>query len=200
MDEVEELIAKLGNPDLKSREGAAQALPKIKDARVIPALIGALVDENAHMQLLAAQGLAEIGAPAFPALIEALGDERLMVRRGAGSALVAIGKPAVPALIEALKDERAEVREYVAWSLGNIGDARAVPALVEALKDENVLYHFFGALSMIGDARAVPALLGAVNHKDADMRVNAIYCLGEILRKYGTVAAVSEFEAHLQEG
>jgi hypothetical protein len=76
-------------------------------------------------------------ADALPALIGALEDENDWVRRAAAEALGGIGdRGAVPALIGALKDEKADVRQAAAGALGGIGDPRAVPALIGALKDE----------------------------------------------------------------
>jgi len=76
--------------------------------------------------------LIEIGPAAVPALIGALKDENEKVRRSAAGTLGIIGleaKTAVPFLIEALKDKNEEVRQESAGALENINTPEAQKAL-----------------------------------------------------------------------
>ena len=77
-------------------------------------------------------------------------------------------------------DER--VRQYLALSLGHLGDDAATPALVKALGDGDPTTRLYAgwALGNIGDRRAVPGLLERVGDDDAGVRKIAIYALGVI--------------------
>ncbi len=77
-------------------------------------------------------GLASL--PALPALMGALKDDDICVRMMSANAIAAIGKaagPAVPALIAAgsVKGEQVHVLRSVATALGSIGKPAAAPAL-----------------------------------------------------------------------
>ncbi|MEM4359453.1 MAG: HEAT repeat domain-containing protein, partial [Candidatus Bilamarchaeaceae archaeon] len=135
----------------EEREGAAEALGKIGDARAVPVLIDALKDKDRYVRYEAAEALGKIG------------DAR-----------------AVPVLIDALKDKDRYVRYEAAEALGKIGDARAVPVLIDALKDKDryVRYEAAEALGKIGDARAVPVLIDALKDKDRYVRYEAAEALG----------------------
>jgi len=77
---------------------------------------------------------------AVPALIGALNDEDILVRRDASYALGSIGPDALPALIEALKSPHENVRRGSVHALGRMGPAArdALPALTEARNDEGI--------------------------------------------------------------
>jgi len=81
---------------------------------------------------LGALGVASKGA--VPALIGALSDEEPKLAEAAIDALSNIGACAVPALRQALHDDRGDVRANAAWALGHIGPAarEAVPDLIFA--------------------------------------------------------------------
>src|SRR5262249_50824570 len=74
------------------------------------------------------------------------------------------------------------VRQYLALTMGNIGDKRAVSALVDGLNDdpvENRIYTLW-ALGAIGDNAAVPGVLQQLQHQDPAVRKVAAYVLGAI--------------------
>lgn len=97
------------NENASVREGAAEALGLIRDARAVESLIQALNnDENASVRDRAAEALGNIR------------DDR-----------------AVGPLLQALKDEANGVRSGAAFALGKIGDESVVGPLTEALKDED---------------------------------------------------------------
>ncbi len=188
----------LGRSDIPSalKRALAEALGEIGDPRAIPALVGALKDENERVRRAAAVALGRIGAPAVPALIGALKDADREVRRAAAEALGRIGdREAVPALIGALKDADWEVRGAAAEALVRIG-APAVPALVGALKDENgwVRGAAAEALGRVGDPRAVPALVGALEDAEEWVRRAAAGALGRIGDREAVPALVGALE------
>ncbi|HTY90739.1 MAG TPA: HEAT repeat domain-containing protein [Methanocella sp.] len=69
----------------------------------------------------------------FSGLIQALASENK--RFEAAEKLIDAGSSAVEPLVSALKFDNWRVRGNAAWTLGEIGDARAVNGLVEALDD-----------------------------------------------------------------
>jgi HEAT repeat protein len=119
------------------RTGAVWDLYRIKDPRVVPALIAALKNKGSYIA-------------------------NAEVRREAAKALCLLkDRRAVPALIAALKDDWAHID--AAKALGKIKDIRAVPYLIAWIKDgsrETWTRRITAtvALGNIGDVRAVPAL------------------------------------------
>ena len=78
------------------------------------------------------------------------------------------------------KDPR--IRQFLALTMGHLGDPRAVPALVEGLDDpevENQIYTLW-ALGSIGDNAAVPGILAELRNDDPSVRKVAAYVLGAI--------------------
>jgi HEAT repeat protein len=83
---------------------------------------------------------------------------------------------------QSTKSEDPRVRQYLALTMGNLGDPRAVPALVKGLNDtdiENQIYTLW-ALGSIGDGSAVPNILGRLTSSEAAVRKTAAYVLGVI--------------------
>jgi HEAT repeat protein len=74
------------------------------------------------------------------------------------------------------------IRQFLALTMGHLGDPRAVPALVEGLTDpevENQIYTLW-ALGSIGDNAAVPGILAELRNDDPSVRKVAAYVLGAI--------------------
>jgi len=169
-------------PDPDVRSTAVTALAKIKDARVVPALIARLKDRDANVRLAAATALGELDHPdMLEALIGGLKDSSYHVRRVAAQALGKRRDPgAVEPLIAALDDEHSWVRTRVIAALTTIGDPRAVKPLIGRLGDEDhgVRLGAVQSLGKLEDARAVEPLVGMVkNDQDANMRRQAIEAL-----------------------
>lgn len=105
---------------------------------------------------------------AVPALTGALQDDEWQVRSAAAVALGQIGPDAASAtarLVEVLqKDARDSVRGDAAWALGRIGPgaAAAVPALMKALSDEAAAERAAAALETLGEGTAAAERLTAV--------------------------------------
>jgi HEAT repeat protein len=95
------------------------------------------------------------------------------------------GSPFVHDVIAVYTNSQKEdprVRQYLALTLGNIGDRSAVQTLVEGLNDdhvENRIYTLW-ALGSIGDNAAVPGVLKQLQHQDPAVRKVAAYVLGAL--------------------
>ncbi len=74
------------------------------------------------------------------------------------------------------------IRQFLALTMGRLGDPRAVPALTEGLNDpevENQIYTLW-ALGTIGDNAAVPGIVNELRNEDPSVRKVAAYVLGSI--------------------
>lgn len=100
-DRIEVLIKTLKSPVRKEREEAVYELVKMRDPRVVKALIQALKDEDYE------------------------------VRKAVSSVLPGIVHRGVKAFIEALEDPDRGVQLYAISVLGSIGDPRAIEPLIK---------------------------------------------------------------------
>jgi HEAT repeat protein len=168
---IEPVIAALRDSNSKVREGAAEALARIGEARAVGPLLTALEDGDSYVRKAAAEALAKIG------------DGR-----------------AVEPLITALKDEDRVVRGAAAWALGQMADERAIEPLMTALGDREACVRALGgpdppkALARIGRP-AVEPLIGALRHNDSRVRQGAAEALGLI----GDVWAVKPLTKRLRD-
>jgi HEAT repeat protein len=173
-DRVESLIKKFQSKRPNDRAEAVTQLARIKDARVVPLLIGALKDANSYVRGQTAAALGDTGDKrAVQPLITVLKDDDYMyVRHESAKALGKIKDgSAVQPLINALNDETPDVREEAAKALIEIG-APARETLDRALKQGNLkavadAYYF---LISIGEPRSEVALIGAL-HKYGNKRM-----------------------------
>ena len=158
--------------------------------RAVPALTGALEDEDSFVRTNAASLLGRAGpaaAAAVPALARVLENDRhTVVLYRVAAALGNIGEAArgsIPQLIEILKDGNWFVYETARHGLTSFGEL-AVPALIDLLQDPDPDYHWSAAdvLGDIGPAAeaAVPALARALEDSDEDVRSAAASALGNI--------------------
>jgi HEAT repeat protein len=197
---ISALVESLKNNDAKVRSHAVRALVfqvGINDDIVIPALVGALKDENAEVRQIAAGGLATAGLegdkalPALSALVKALNeDKNADVRYSSAVALRNFGTKAeivLPTLIKALEDSNANVRGAAAVTLRDIGaDTKtAIPALIKALKDDNAAVRSYAAYALSrNDTKnfkvAVPALVEALKDQYAHVRINTAIAIRAI--------------------
>ncbi len=131
--------------DARVRRAAAHGLGELElPARVVPALLPLLGDEDAGVRYFAARGLGDQeDARAAPALARALSDREPRVRRVAAEALSdleyseQVDLAVIEALGRALSDADPEVRSAVVHALGHIEDPRATPHLLRALRDSH---------------------------------------------------------------
>jgi HEAT repeat protein len=160
------------------RKAAAEALGAMADKRAIPALVGALHDEDKDVRRSAADALHTLGWQPTP---DAVGVHYRIIRKE-WKECAAIGEPAVEPLIAVLLGEDWADSRAAAEALGAIGDCRAVAPLFAALKKYG--WGIIGsdvaeALSRIG-VPAVTDLIGILADGDADARLAAVSALGAI--------------------
>jgi hypothetical protein len=87
--------------------------------------------------------------------------------------------PDVEGAIRLLRSEDVQIRQFMAYLLGQVGDARAIEPLIEALEDENAAVQgaAANALGKLGDQRAVDYLLPLLRHKNRQLVVWVAYAL-----------------------
>jgi HEAT repeat protein len=142
---IEFWLEELHNPEAHFRQRAAAELEKAvgKQAAVIPALVGALMDKDPGVRQFAACALERLerADPAVRhALVMKLGDGSRLVRIQAALDLKKLGagdRRVVAALADAVKDTDADVRRLAIQALGRQGAAAksALAALRAALTD-----------------------------------------------------------------
>ena len=194
MNNIDELITQLQDPNPDVRSSTVKALAKSGDSTAVAPLITALQDESELVRGCALQGLKDIGPPAVPLLIVALKNRDRKVRRKASCVIDNIGFElkevgdfqAIAPLIDALQDPTSVVRSHSVTALGKIGEPQALPAVISALKTEavrsaldiGVCYRAIEALHRLGET-AAESLIHALKHQDRAIRRKAATLLGK---------------------
>lgn len=194
MNNIDELVIQLQDPNPDVRSSAVEALAKSGDSRAVASLITALQDKSESVRGRVLQGLKDIGPPAAPLLIVALKNPNPQVRRKASCVIDNIGYElkgigdfrAVEPLIDALKDPTTVVRSHSVTALGKIGGPHALPAVIAALKTEavrrtldiGVCYRAIEAIHKLGNP-AAECLIPALKHPDTAIRRKAATLLGK---------------------
>jgi HEAT repeat protein len=170
--------------------------PAAKQA--IPALTENLQIVDASDPFNVPLALAAIGAESLPALVGALTNQEERVRYAASAALGELrapAQPAVPMLVAMLTDKNETVRLYAARSLGMIGGngQQAVPGLIHCLGDGSPPVRrqaatALGAFPLEGTA-AVPRLTELLNDQDHEVRRCASVTLARIDPQASLVAS-----------
>jgi HEAT repeat protein len=151
--------------------------------------ISKLEDREIKVRKDAAFALGQMGLAArsaIPALVRALTDDDPEVRDEVIQALVMMGPAAVGHLTEALAHKKACVREMACIALAALrGRARAaVPGLDTALTDSVETVRVWAAVARWHVARqaepVLPVLEAALKSPDADLRVQAVFTLGQL--------------------
>ncbi|MBA2541644.1 MAG: HEAT repeat domain-containing protein [Deltaproteobacteria bacterium] len=131
-----DVLPLMEHPELAMREAATFTLGRSGDKRAVPALLKALTDRRPSVQTLACLGLAQIDdGRVVGAAVATLGDARKDdVTRAACAYAIGVRKSnaGIPALLGALVDNRGEAQRLAAWSLGQLGDAKALGPLIRA--------------------------------------------------------------------
>jgi HEAT repeat protein len=112
------------DPDLSVRQCAALALRRQPAPEAVPALIGALADEDRLFARLAGDALAAVGPAATAPLAKVLQDldQPQQVRLEAARALALIGDTAaIPALFSVLEDESMWIQHWANEGLDRLG-------------------------------------------------------------------------------
>lgn len=194
-------VRQLGDPEPRTRLAAAYELAKVRGPamrRVVPALLGALRDEDTRVRVAAAHALgvaihgsaraldddvAEEIREATPALVAAVGDKDPRVRAAAAGALGALNIPGRSAL----------TGPNPLSAHGPIGPDRviALPALLRAAHDPDgsVRFAAVAAIGMLSDdANDAPAaLIEALHDADPEVRESAVSSLGRPWRNRAEV-------------
>lgn len=150
----------------------------------LPALVGALHDDDSKVRESAAHAIGSMGPEALPTLVGMLAHDDKYVRRNAVWALGKLGPLARPALSElcrALKDSDPRTASGAAQSLGGMGadGADAVPPLAEAMRGTNIVLCRLAAkaLSQIGPP-AIATLIAHLQHADPFVRGESALAIG----------------------
>jgi len=120
-------------------------------------------------------------------LRRAIGDgDPLVVRRAAIGAGVLQDAGAIGALQARLMGTTPMLRNVAAYVLGRIGDRRAIPVLVKALpavRSGRLLNNISFALQRLGDPALWDRLKGLLGHRQAFIRLNAAFTVGDMRLK-----------------
>jgi HEAT repeat protein len=169
--ETATLLEDLGDPDVRVRLPAAQALEQLANPAHLNHFLALMADDNFEVRLAAVYFLRRLGDPVLAqALLPRLADPDSDVRLAAAQALGTIRNPAaLEPLVLALTDEEQAVRQAVVAALEQIDGRwvrslaaqRAVPRLQEMRKDPRP---WVGAA-----AEKVLEKLRAANGKDTEV-------------------------------
>jgi HEAT repeat protein len=178
------LVDLIQDPDTVRQWYAIEALGKIGDASVVPALAAKLRSSNGRTRWETVEALGRISDPSTePLIAPTLSDPDHVVRSTAVEALDWSRFPgdALVMLAELLHDTDLVVRMHAAEVLGNLADVRAVPLLVDALNDDpDVVRAAAYALGSLKDEAAVPALVRKLAHDKEWVRDSVSEALLEI--------------------
>ncbi|MFX0086481.1 MAG: HEAT repeat domain-containing protein [Candidatus Hodarchaeota archaeon] len=181
------------------RFGAIEALGEIADKTTVDPLIEYLKeDEDQDFRAMVAKQLGEMGEvakTAGTALIETLADMKgTEIRENAAHALGQLNiTNAVEPLIKALQGENDEyARRQMAWSLGELRNAKALSVLINTLNDSDkeTRGNAAEALGKIKDSKTILPLLKASKDNDVDVQAKAIWALKE----FTSNSIISEIE------
>jgi eukaryotic-like serine/threonine-protein kinase len=182
-DTLKHLVEVLKSESDFARRAAVEVLNEIGDQHSIKDLLKSLGDGDWWVRARATDALARIGGPrVIDAVLALITDESDSVRRAAVEILnTTQDERAVQHLINATRDSDWWVRDRSADALGTIGDARAVPALLAMLaSDPRSIPAAVRALAKLGGPELLPHLVPLLDHKETEVRVEAISALAEV--------------------
>ena len=185
-DPLPALVRALRSSSPADRVRAAKDLGRLGwlAREALPALVGALHDDDAKVRESAAHAVGLMGPEALPTLVGMLAHDDKYVRRNAVWALGKLGplaRPALADLCRALKDPDPRTASGAAQSLGGMGadGADAVHPLAEAMRGTNIVLCRLAAkaLSQIGPP-AVATLIAHLQHADPFVRGESALAIG----------------------
>ena len=185
-DPLPALVRALRSNSPADRVRAAKDLGRLGwlAGEALPALVGAVHDDDAKVREAAAHAIGLMGPEALPTLVGLLAHEDKYVRRNAVWALGKLGplaRPALGDLSRALKDPDPRTASGAAQALGGMGasGADAVPPLAEAMRGTNIVLCRLAAkaLSQIGPP-AVATLIAHLQHADPFVRGESALAIG----------------------
>ena len=175
----------LADAEPRVRARACQALAKIGDVAVVPALFRLLGDANAHVSQAAVAAIQSLGCAETKklAMDGALAKEP-RTRRAALRILAYFGYPeGLDVMIEAMSDPDERIRDAAIYGLPFIEDPRALRILLEASKSPAAQTRAASmrALGQTTDHGPVSdALLGGLSDLDPWVRYYACQALGRL--------------------
>jgi HEAT repeat protein len=185
---------KQGAPD--SRRDAAWRLGEMKARDAVPALLGALRDQDYNVRGSAGEALLKIdpqNAAVVTAVKALLQDRQADVWARLARDFAQKGDPdGIAALTARLEDPQLWSRERAAGSLGSLGDAArpAIPVLIRKLKDDPDYQVRIACARSLGQLDSGPAVKQALQAALADphlfVQTAAKEALGVLERKAGT--------------
>jgi HEAT repeat protein len=158
VDAVPAISVVLAQHALERRYVAAWALGEISGPTVIPALLGALSDENSEVRRYATRAMIKLNKIAVMPLIEYLADAR---GEGAAAAIRALGDIVDKRALEVLLVQaQGEQRAEAFLAIGKLRDARAESTLIAGLEDPDSLVRMNAAMALgpLGGPAAATAL------------------------------------------
>ena len=183
------LIAALKHKDAGVRRAVAKALAVSRDPDAIAGLVFVLGDEHVEVGKAAVASLVQIGAPGLPAILGALTDDNERTAANAAAILGKIGDiRAGEPLITAMTTGKKLAREAAARSLGQIGSESAIPVLIETLqdRDEDMYVRSHAALGLLyfvaAGNREIEALLDSEEYREPVVGAAAIRACEEAFR------------------
>ncbi|WP_373045267.1 HEAT repeat domain-containing protein [Vulgatibacter sp.] len=180
---ADEVVRCLGDPDATVRALAADALARLGNPALVPALFPLLADENPRVAQAAAGAIQSLGSPLTEKLaLEAARSGEARVRRAALRILGYFGyASALPVFEAALRDPDPRLREAALQGLAYIDEPRALEALLEAARDEEDRTRALAMRSLgqvTEDLRVTSYLLRGLADRDPWVRYYACQALG----------------------
>jgi HEAT repeat protein len=156
-DPIEEVVAKLRDPNVDVRRAAAHSLvvQPVNDERLIAALAKDTSDRDSEVRFESVEALGKLGPPA---------------------------KSSLPLIALRLQDKERNVRIRAAFSIHKIdpADRTYVPVLVDAMREGDGRTLLEVAALGPDAAWAVPTLSGLLSHESPKVRTLAARALGSI--------------------
>jgi len=187
----------LADVEPRVRARACQALAKIGDVTVVPALFRLLGDVNAHVSQAAVAAIQSLGCAETKALaMDGAFSKDPRTRRAGLRILAYFGYPeGLDVMIEAMSDPDERIRDAAIYGLPFIEDPRALRILLEASKSPAAQTRAAAmrALGQTTEHGEVPgALLRGIGDLDPWVRYYACQALGrlEIFAALGAVIAL----------
>lgn len=181
-----QLIEFLAAKDEEMRLWGVQIIASIGDQRIIPYLIGALLQPQIYLPARVGEALAAYGPESARLLARMLPGLKPQDKLLALPVLGQFG-PVYPheGLSAALEDEDGEIRAAAAAALGDSRQLKAAPHLLAVSADAHweVRSAAAKALGQLREARAVPRLKELLRDEDFRVRANAEEALGRISPK-----------------
>jgi HEAT repeat protein len=185
-DESNSLILDLQSSNSQVRIEAAHRLGQLRASRAVPALIGAMNDDDFKVQQAAKDALVRIGTSAVDSLISTLnqGDDAMSAKAAQCLGRIKDHRAIHPLVVALARHFRGgyNVASEAADALVLIGGPAVVDALIPVLTTGNRIAKV-EATSILGklrDPRAVEPLIAVLHSGDSDLWGNVALALGQI--------------------